>query len=927
MYYPKTFGKGVSAVIFAIFVVVAISLTGCSGAGGGDPLTPDQPGQDDRQIQVHQESPSNLAAYGLDGAIQLDWEPPSAPPDYTFGYNIYRSETTTVPFENKDGEFHPQPEGKVAETGLVKINDEPITTTHYLDILVNNGDTFYYRVRLCQFGQNDVIEKNHWSNEALDTPTDESKITANCDWEWFEEPGFDGIESLVASRQLILYSMDNAYESILDYVRDSRSIIIGQIPSIHIIQLQVENGLQLIDEIIYFESKEGVIYARPNYRITGSYTSADYPCSDDSYPADEPDGPPSGSPFDDKRWHFDKVGAPCAWNMIDWDNTTDIRVGVVDSGLDFNNFSDFAINSDIDGRVLQGWLEPSLVDLDGHGTHVAGIIGAAGDHSGNLGLSWDCILHPYNVGSTSSVITEMFATTRLIADGSRVINISRGWAPPVTDPLELRGWLLAAMRFIQIPVFSLAESTDTILVYSAGNDYDEGAFTDNIPVAHFAFNPLTLLWEWITDYPEIDVFRSTFPQVIFIAATDKEDKYAGFSNRGLVEFLSAPGRRIWSSYSTDVVDQKVLAEWGVNQGATGAYGSGTSMAAPMVTGLASLILSLNPDLDGREVVQLMYETGDPIADLNPNQATRRINVYRAISSLMIPGSPIDPTPIPFDIKPDPDNPGWILATISAVIDAGTPRTDLEHDNFFLVENSIRREDYTVQLASGGGQTVGVDIAFIQDVSGSMGYEIYGVKQSVKAFADYLESQGMDIRLGCVAFGGYPATPTKYLNFTDDVDTFKAFYNTLYGSGWLEQAIDAVMFAHQNFTWRTGAQRVYIVITDEDIDTGYYTMDQLLSTIAPAVIHSICDDWGMPDWNPRVLAERSGGIWIDLPYSGYVDLSVLPIGEVISSSYIMKWYDPMPFLEIWNTVRIGVFLTMEQRADNTPWRDYTDTFYY
>ncbi len=53
----------------------------------------------EREVQLHPQSPKELTAVGVDGAIELDWGKPAVEPGYTYAYNVYRSEHTTVPFE------------------------------------------------------------------------------------------------------------------------------------------------------------------------------------------------------------------------------------------------------------------------------------------------------------------------------------------------------------------------------------------------------------------------------------------------------------------------------------------------------------------------------------------------------------------------------------------------------------------------------------------------------------------------------------------------------------------------------------------------------------------------------------------------------------------------------------------------------------
>jgi subtilisin family serine protease len=234
------------------------------------------------------------------------------------------------------------------------------------------------------------------------------------------------------------------------------------------------------------------------------------------------------------QWALPKIGAPAAWDISEG---ASVRVAVVDSGVDLSH-------QDLLGRfdaasgynfVTRG---ASPQDDDGHGTHVAGIIGATLNNGiGMAGVANKCTIIPVKVmnsagtGSSSNVAEGIYWA----ADhGADVINLSLG-APISSAAIE------SAVQY--------AVNRDCVVVAASGNEGSNQVF-----------------------YP------AAAPNVIGVAATDKNDVRPGFSNYGPNVDISAPGLDIYSTWP----------------GGTYRWGSGTSMSAPHVSGVVALIRAKNP---------------------------------------------------------------------------------------------------------------------------------------------------------------------------------------------------------------------------------------------------------------------------------------------------------------------------------------------
>ena len=451
-------------------------------------------------------------------------------------------------------------------------------------------------------------------------------IYHNDETEPYVDTSYPGVILPVAERQLVIYYKDGMYSHVMDLIDNSTdSYLVGQILAMNTVQVMVADGVPLDVVRQYYESDSAVIYARPNYLI-----------SEDVYPIGEPDaGLP---PFADRRWHFDQVKAPQAWDLTSNDDQT-IKVGVVDSGLDFNNFDGRDFNFDSSNL-------PDITDYYGHGTHVTGIIAASGyNNNGTLGMAWNTYLYPFNVYSGNPngfSLDEMTAVRILVDRDCKVINISMG-VPLQLDAngdddyddlgdyyirkAERPEWSAEFKRYPYLNEFEFCKQSNVVLIKSAGDDYncpmvppepgEDGHFQDDIPIGHHDGSL------WITDY-DANQFKTSFPNILFVSATNSSDNYCDFSNRGLTERISAPGDRIYSSYSTDAPDPQSGYE--IENSGQSAFASGTSMAAPMVSGLAALILSKNSDLYAQVVVNLIIDNVDP----GPDLVTGRINAYQSV---------------------------------------------------------------------------------------------------------------------------------------------------------------------------------------------------------------------------------------------------------------------------------------------------------
>ncbi|MFZ5753843.1 MAG: S8 family peptidase, partial [Bacillota bacterium] len=239
--------------------------------------------------------------------------------------------------------------------------------------------------------------------------------------------------------------------------------------------------------------------------------------------------PPQVFPHQSIDWGIKRIGAPQVWNKL---RDRRIKVGIIDTGIDYFH-SDLKENIRDGISTLDGY--PSYRDDYGHGTHVAGTIGALNNPFGMVGIN------PY---------VDFYIVKAFDKKGSGKLS----------DIIEGIDWLMRRQVDVINMSFSTSETNQTfarvmdmvhkrgiVLVAAAGND----GGTNSV------------------NYP------ARFPQVIAVSATDRQDNIASFSSTGPEIDFCAPGVDIRSTW--------------INGGYK--VSSGTSFAAPHITGIVTDLLN------------------------------------------------------------------------------------------------------------------------------------------------------------------------------------------------------------------------------------------------------------------------------------------------------------------------------------------------
>lgn len=256
-------------------------------------------------------------------------------------------------------------------------------------------------------------------------------------------------------------------------------------------------------------------------------------------------------------------------------------VAVIDTGVN-------AAHPDLTGQVLTGYnaLSGSTAtgDGNGHGTHVAGILGAASNGRGIVGIAYDTKILPVKIFDANGYGTDasLSAGIRYTYGKAKILNLSLGANGPVSEA-ALRG----------------AVSRGQLIVAAAGNG---GLSNTNWPARYAPQS-------WANG------------QILAVGAVDANNRITAWSNRAGVTryyYLVAPATSVLSTYKSGY-----------------AYMSGTSMATPVVSGAAALVWSAWPYLTARQVANSLLRTATDLGAVGVDAVYGRglVNLERAMQPI------------------------------------------------------------------------------------------------------------------------------------------------------------------------------------------------------------------------------------------------------------------------------------------------------
>lgn len=349
------------------------------------------------------------------------------------------------------------------------------------------------------------------------------------------------------------------------------------------------------------------------------------------------------------QWGLAAINAPQGWNAAT--GTGQTIVAVIDTGVDlthpdlkpnlWRNPGEIAGNGIDDDRNgyaddVNGWdfanNDADPTDERGHGTHVAGIIGAAGNNGiGGSGVAWKTrimALKMFDAAGNGSTLGGAKAIDYAVRNGAKVINCS--WGGGAGDA-ELDA------------AIARARAAGVIIVTSAGND---GKNNDTTP-----------------QYPAS--YARTSDNTVAVAATTKTG-LASWSNYGAASVVvAAPGDNIVSTARGGGTTTK----------------SGTSMAAPFVSGALAVLWDQHPTWTYQQVLAKLRSSVESQPSLSGKVSTggeldlaKLLDAPAASPPVTVPPPPVSP---PVSVPPPPVSPPAPVAekSVAGVLSTGTAVSD------------------------------------------------------------------------------------------------------------------------------------------------------------------------------------------------------------------------------------------------------------
>jgi thermitase len=337
------------------------------------------------------------------------------------------------------------------------------------------------------------------------------------------------------------------------YHRQIGATQVGTLDALGVQRVKLPKGVTPEQAANYYKRLGAVQYAEPNIILHKTATVND--------------------PMYSRQYSAPRMNVNTAWDLTL--GSDKVVVAVLDTGVDYNH-------PDLAGKVIKGkdWADGDTdpMDPEGHGTHVAGIIGAKTNNGvGVAGMGYNVSVLAIRVLGVGGGTAEWVAggITEATDKGADIINLSLGSLSPSSSIED---------------AVNYAWSKGVVVVAGSGNDGGTAKF-----------------------YP------AAFEKAIAVGATDKDDFRANFSNYGAdwVD-VAAPGVGILSTTPGNNYEEY----------------DGTSMASPNAAAVASLIISYGEgQMTNQEVRDILESTAIPVGNW---VAKGRVSAYSAVSLALPP---------------------------------------------------------------------------------------------------------------------------------------------------------------------------------------------------------------------------------------------------------------------------------------------------
>ena len=398
---------------------------------------------------------------------------------------------------------------------------------------------------------------------------------------------FDENSGYIKNMLLVFFEEDASLFDKLSALRKTGGAVVGSMPEAQLCVVRTSGlnyeKLTALCEKVMLDDSVALASVCPASRIAEQYTPddpfTDYEWYTETWDEANPDG---------NNWWLEATDTRAAWGYDSY--FEDIDVGVVDGG--FNT-----LHEELEGKIsFPSASEAKRNNRSYHGTHVAGIIAAKGDNG--AGISGICqnselICVDWSPSGSQMWIGDVaifFGFGKVVKAGAKVLNFSLGASGSLGANQQSWGSFvqnLDAMLYSCYMSALLNSGYDFVVVQSAGNGNSEGR-----PVDASANGCFCAITEKNTFIPYAGITARDLLDRIIIVGSARNDNgrfiQSDTSNVGDMVDICAPGVDVYSCSTEGYISL-----------------SGTSMAAPVVTGIASLVWSVDSGLSGADVKRIV----------------------------------------------------------------------------------------------------------------------------------------------------------------------------------------------------------------------------------------------------------------------------------------------------------------------------------
>ncbi len=411
----------------------------------------------------------------------------------------------------------------------------------------------------------------------------------------------DDASGFVKDKIAVFLDEDMTFSQKVDFFAACKGILVGWCTpaDLYVLRYPSMTYEKVMDECAALDAKDGVELAMPVFaeKTRDNETPNDdfgFEFSDIEWNELSPNG---------RNWWLEAIDARQAWDYSEYFST--VNTGVVDSGFQLNH-------PELEGKITFPNEKQAKRNKAGtHGTHVAGIIAA--EKNNELGISGICSnsqlicvdWSPDGLQLWNTSLAIIFGFSAVVKAGAKAVNFSLGISSGIIGSRAPWANRVIGVKAVTLTMASLLnKGYDFVVVQSAGNGNSFGIPIDSINNGHFSSVKESNIYTGSTNIAKSEILERII--VVAAAKNDGDGTFtqADYTNVGPYVSIAAPGDEI---YSCDI-------------GSEYCYLSGTSMSAPVVTAVASLVWSVNPAFSGKEVKEIVCTSTDKVAEVNKSIA-------------------------------------------------------------------------------------------------------------------------------------------------------------------------------------------------------------------------------------------------------------------------------------------------------------------